>query len=204
MSDDDWVTLSEVEHWLYCPRQWAIIHLEQCFVNNDDTVRGHLAHRRSDQLGHETRSATTTLWAVDVVSETHRIVGRCDRVVVEGKQITPVEHKSGAQHHHAFAVQLTGQAVCLEEMCAVPVTAGRLYFAATNTYINIDVSDSDIRKLLFEAVADIRTARGTSPRLPAPVNDERCEPCSLNEVCLPRLVSDRRRQHKPGRTSPCP
>ena len=196
MTDDDdgWVTLSEVEHWLYCPRQWAIIHLEQCFLDNDDTTRGQLAHRRADNPGRETRGTTATLWSVDVVSEQHGIRGRCDRILVEGQRLVPVEHKSGGQHHRAFEAQLVGQAVCLEEMCAAPVPLGRIYFAATNTYLDIDVGSGAARAALFDAVSAIRAARKNPPRLPTPAADDRCVNCSLNEVCLPGLVSDQRRQ----------
>jgi CRISPR-associated exonuclease Cas4 len=192
--DDLWVTLSEVEHWLYCPRQWAIIHLEQCFVDNDDTTRGQLAHKRADALGHQIRGCTTTLWSVDVVSEERGIRGRCDRILVDGNRVIPVEHKSGGHHHPAFAAQLVGQAVCLEEMRAAPVTLGRIYFVATNTYLDVDVGNSAARTALFDAVTAIRAARTTTPRLPTPAADERCVSCSLKEVCLPDLVSHRRRQ----------
>jgi CRISPR-associated exonuclease Cas4 len=201
---DGWVTLSEIEHWLYCPRQWAIIHLEQCFLDNDDTTRGQLAHRRADTAGHEIRGATTTLWSVDVVSERHEIRGRCDRILIEGQGVVPVEHKSGGQHHLAFEAQLVGQAVCLEEMCAAPVTLGRIYFAATNTYLDVDVGSSAARTVLFDTVTAIRAARTAPPRLPAPAADERCVRCSLNEVCLPGLVSDRNRQRGLHKASPWP
>lgn len=192
--EDDWVTLSEVEHWLYCPRQWAIIQLEQYFIDNDETMRGHLAHRRVDQIGHETRREATTLWSVDVVSEQHRIRGRCDRVLLKDNKVIPVEHKSGAQHHRAFEMQLVGQAVCLEEMCEAPVSRGRLYFVATNTYLDIEVGEASARSALFDALAAIRAARANARRMPAPANDDRCVRCSFIDVCLPSLVSDYERQ----------
>ncbi len=206
MTDDDdrWVTLSEVEHWRYCPRQWAIIHLEQCFVDNDDTTRGHLAHRRVDTVGHQIRNTTTTLWSVDVVSEQHGIRGRCDRVLIEGQRVVPVEHKSGEHRHRAFEAQLVGQAVCLEEMSGAPVPLGRIYLAANNTYLDVDVGSSETRTALLDTVAAIRAARTTPPRLPAPAADERCVNCSLNEVCLPGLVTDRRRQRGLHQALPWP
>jgi CRISPR-associated exonuclease Cas4 len=89
VSDDEtgWVSLSEIEHWTYCPRQWAIIHLEQCFIDNDDTVRGQLRHRNVDRPGHEKRPGRDRRTALNVVSDKHKLRGRCDAVDRRGKDV---------------------------------------------------------------------------------------------------------------------
>lgn len=191
---DEWVLLSEIEHWVYCPRQWAIIHLEQYFSDNDDTVRGHLAHERVDTAGAETRQGETTLWAADVSSETLRISGRCDRVLVDGGRFIPVEHKSGRRKHDAAVVQLVAQAMCLEEMTGTTVDEGRLYLVASNSTEIVDVASSDLRRQVCDAADQIRAARKRLAILPEPANDVRCPACSLNEACLPSLVGSPHRQ----------
>jgi CRISPR-associated exonuclease Cas4 len=192
--DDDWVLLSEIEHWIYCPRQWAIIHQEQHFADNDDTTRGHLEHRRVDTVGHEKRSGVQVYWAVSVASDTYRLRGRCDRIVAEGGRFLPIEHKSGRRPHHAAVIQLVGQAICLEEMLAASVEHGRIYLAATNTFEEVDVGSKQLRTAVYTAADEIRAARADQRRLPPPANDFRCPACSLNELCLPGLVGDRHRQ----------
>lgn len=194
MIDDDWVLLSEIEHWVYCPRQWAIIHNEQHFTDNDDTTRGHLEHQRVDTVGSESRDGVQVYWAVDVASEVHRLRGRCDRIVIESQRFLPIEHKSGRRSHHAAAIQLVGQAICLEDMFGVPIARGRIYLAASNTFRDVDVSDTELRAVVQDAAAAIRAARAEKRRLPRPANDSRCPACSLNETCLPRLVGDPHRQ----------
>lgn len=194
MSDDDWVLLSEIEHWIYCPRQWAIIHQEQHFTDNDDTTRGHIEHQRVDTAGHESRRGGQTHWAVEVASEVHRLRGRCDRIVVECGRYVPIEHKSGKQSHHAAEAQLVGQAICLEEMLGIPVRQGRVYLAATNTFKDVDVSSEQLRGAVQSAAVAIRAARAEQTRLPKPVNDFRCPGCSLSASCLPQLVDDPHRQ----------
>jgi len=191
---DDWVLLSEIEHWVYCPRQWAIIHLEQHFSDNEDTVRGHLAHERVDTAGSERRHGDQTMWAVDVAADSLRLRGRCDRVLVVGDRLVPVEHKSGRRRHDAAVLQLVGQAMCLEEMTGVIVDEGRLYLVATNTTDVVDVAAPDLRAQVRDAAEQIRASRLRGASLPSPANDARCPGCSLNESCLPVLVASPHRQ----------
>lgn len=204
MCEDDWVALSEIEHWFYCPRQWAIISVEQCFIDNDDTTRGHLEHRRADQPGHESRRGHRTYTAVDVGSETDKLHGRCDRLDIEGRTIVPVEYKSGSRHHPAAELQLVGQAMCLEDMLGHPVTHGRIYLTASNEAVEIDVGNHDKRRQVLHVAEAIRRARSQDTRLPPPANDQRCSPCSLREVCLPELVADQRRQSALFGATRCP
>lgn len=191
---DDWVLLSEIEHWVYCARQWAIIHYEQQFVDNDDTTRGHIEHRRVDTAGGEARHGVRTHWAIEVASEFHRMRGRCDRIVVEDGEFIPIEHKSGKRSHRAASIQLVAQAICLEEMIGAPVRHGQIYLAASNTFKDVEVADEALRAEVLHAVRDVRAARGESRRLPAPANDTRCPGCSMNEMCMPALVANPHRQ----------
>lgn len=188
-AEDDWVLLSEIEHWSYCSRQWALIHLEQWFSSNDDTVRGDLAHEHLDNGGRRARGAETTWWSVDVWSDALGISGRCDRVLVgEGGSVTPVEHKSGRRPMHAALVQLAGQVMCLEEMLDQSIDLGCLYLVATNELQRVEIS-SALRAEVEQAAAGVRRWRRTSAHLlPAPANDQRCRACSLRPGCLPSLV----------------
>lgn len=188
-ADDDWVLLSEVEHWAYCRRQWSLIHLEQWFSSNADTVRGDLAHEHLDDGGRRSRGSETTWWSVDVWSDELRIAGRCDRVIVtDDGLVTPVEHKSGRRTMHAALVQLAGQALCLEEMFGHPIEVGRLYLVAANELQDIQISPS-LRADVMHAAEGVRSWRRTRGHLlPEPANDQRCPACSLRPGCMPSLV----------------
>jgi CRISPR-associated exonuclease Cas4 len=194
MREDEWVMLSEIEHWAYCPRQWAIIHLEQHFSDNDHTVRGHIAHERVDTAGREKRGDATTFWALDVASDSLRIYGRCDRVVQRGDRFVPIEHKSGRRSERAAHLQLVGQAICLEEMLGIDITEGQIYLVATNTTQDVDVADPSLRAEVCQAALDIRSARLVGRLMPKPANDTRCPACSLRPTCLPALVDAPSRQ----------
>jgi CRISPR-associated exonuclease Cas4 len=194
MDEPEWVLLSEIEHWAYCPRQWAIIHLEQHFADNDDTTRGHLAHDRVDRDGHETRGDTTTFWALDVSSDQHHLRGRCDRVIRHGDQYIPIEHKSGRRALDAATLQLVAQAVCLEEMLSRPVPEGRIYLHASNTTLEVDTQNPDLRERVLATATAIRNARQYQHQMPDPANDRRCGSCSLDEACLPAVVASTQRQ----------
>lgn len=187
--EDDWVLLSEVEHWAYCPRQWSLIHLEQWFSSNEDTVRGDLAHEHLDEGGHRTRGEATTWWSVDVWSDVLGLRGRCDRVVVgEDGTVIPIEHKSGRRAMHAALLQLAGQAMCLEEMLDTSIDRARLYLVATRELREVDILD-ELRSEVVAAAEAIRSWRRTHEhRLPAPADDQRCPACSLRPGCMPALV----------------
>jgi CRISPR-associated exonuclease Cas4 len=187
--DDRWVLLSEIEHWAYCPRQWAIIHLEQHFSDNELTTRGHLAHQRVDQPGSERRGEQNTSWALDVWSEQRQIRGRCDRVVFNDGAPTPIEHKSGRRALRAALVQLAGQALCLEDMFDTTISHGQLYLVTTNELQTVEITD-DLRDEVTTTAQAIRHWRaGQQDRSPVAANDQRCLACSLNNACLPGLLA---------------
>lgn len=184
----DWVMLSEIEHWAYCARQWAIIHLEQHFADNDDTVRGSLAHERVDRAGGERRHDLQTVWSLPVRSDSHRLFGRCDRVEIRAGGVVPVEYKSGRRAFRAAEAQLAGQALCLEEMFHTSVAVGELYLVATNETRTVEINEA--RRTDALQIADaIRAARRAWNRMPPAHNDERCPSCSLNDACLPAIVA---------------
>ena len=120
MSEDDLVPISALQHYLYCPRQWALIHLEQIWTENVLTAQGRLLHQRSDRPTSEQRKGVRSVTAMRLQSLEHGLVGVAD--VVEFHQqndgterVFPVEYKRGKpKAHRADEVQLCAQALCLE------------------------------------------------------------------------------------------
>jgi len=190
-AEDDLVLISALEHWSYCPRQCALIHLEQTYDENLYTLRGNRAHRAADEAGVGTERGVRVTRAVPLWSERLGLTGRAD--VVEwhgagGGTPYPVEYKAGARRAWGHeALQLCAQALCLEEMLGGEVPAGAIWYHASRRRREV-VFDDPLRAAVGAATAAVRAMlRGT--RLPPAPNDARCPKCSLFDACLPGLAA---------------
>ena len=146
VNEEEYLTLSGVQHYAFCPRQWALLFVEQQWQDNERTVDGSLMHARAhDETLLERRGDTLTARGLRVVSHALRVTGVCDVVEFhldpggislpgqEGCwQPYPVEYKRGApKSHDADELQLCGQAMCLEEMLLCEIPEGSLYYGET-------------------------------------------------------------------------
>ena len=184
-ADEDLVPISALQHYVYCPRQCALIHVEQVWDENVFTLRGRRAHERVDVAGRRQRGDTEAVRALPLWSERLGLVGRADVVVFEQDVPYPVEHKVGARKaRRADEVQLCAQALCLEEMFACAIPEGALFYGKTRRRRPVAL-DAALREETEAVTAAVRALlRQTS--LPPPVNDARCERCSLIEACMPQ------------------
>lgn len=187
---DDPLMLSALQHWSYCPRQCALIHLEQAFDENVHTMRGNAVHERVDAPGFETFEGVRSERALPVWSDRLGLVGKCDVVEFHPDgRIYPVEYKHGRKRAQAHDdLQLAAQAMCLEEMFSTTITHGAIYHHTSRRRREVAITP-EMRQQVMDTVAAIRTmlASGT---LPPPVNDARCKECSLNEVCQPQAIAN--------------
>jgi CRISPR-associated exonuclease Cas4 len=197
---DDLLPLSGIQHFLFCRRQWALIHVERQWQENALTVEGRLLHQRVDNpFFTETRKDVITARAVPVASYRLGLSGVCD--VVEftaspgGVQLpgragfylpAPVEYKRGHEKSDPCdEAQLCAQALCLEEMLAVSIPAGSLYYGETRHRVAVELT-AELRALV-RSMADEMHAyfqRGYTPRVKT---SKACRSCSLADVCLPEL-----------------
>jgi CRISPR-associated exonuclease Cas4 len=186
------VPLSALEHYEYCPRQAGLILLEDGYVDNADTVRGTLLHRHVHEPGGETRDGVRTLWALPVWHDDLGLTGICDAVEFhDDGRIVPIEHKSGNYVPGGPAdVQLAGQAVCLEAMFGTRIVAGAIFSAAGRRRHQVQITPS-LRDRVAAVAAEVR-ALLQQDCLPPPVADRRCQRCSMNHVCIPRVLAGRR------------
>ena len=189
-SDDDIILISAIEHYAYCPRQYALIHLEQVYEENVFTLRGSAEHERADE-------ATTTLEegrrverALPLWSEEYGLLGKADVVEFHPDgSVSPVEYKHGAKRQRRHDdLQLCAQALCLEEMLGVTIAAGAIFYHGSQRRREVPISPA-LRAATAEAITAIR-ALARSGVTPPPVNDARCERCSLNAVCQPELLGE--------------
>ncbi|MDA8216270.1 MAG: CRISPR-associated protein Cas4 [Dehalococcoidales bacterium] len=182
------VLVSAIEHYSYCPRQCALIHLEQTFEENLFTVRGRLAHERVDSGDDAASRGVPTARSVPVWSWRLGLYGMADLIEFRPEGPYPVEYKSGRRKGVHADLQLCAQALCLEEMLGVAVPKGALYYHATRKRHEV-VLDDDLRRQTVAVIEGVREML-REERLPVPPNDARCPNCSLVDACLPGVAGE--------------
>lgn len=189
--DDQPVMISALEHYSYCPRQFALIHIEQGFEDNLHTLRGHAAHARVDVPKREWRKGVWVETALPLHGFALGLIGRADAVEFETDGTPyPVEYKHGPKRVRLHDdVQLAAQALCLEEMFGRPVPKGAIYHVTSKHRREVLIGE-DLRAEVHRLLAEIR-ALIAAGRTPAPVNDARCRNCSLIQLCQPQGFAQR-------------
>ncbi|GGP72653.1 CRISPR-associated protein Cas4 [Saccharothrix coeruleofusca] len=179
------IPISALEHYAYCPRQAALIHLDGYFESNIDTVRGDLAHAAVDNTGTRNDRRGRKIWhSLPVWSDTIGVHGVCDTVQFTDDGPTPVEHKSGRYHPGGPAdLQVAAQVICLREMFQAPVPYGAVFSGRDRRRHDVLVDDAMVDKV--DRTAQAVRALLEDGVLPPPVNDKRCHRCSLRPGCLP-------------------
>ncbi|ABI59273.1 MULTISPECIES: CRISPR-associated protein Cas4 [Nitrosomonas] len=188
---DDPIMLSALQHWSYCPRQCALIHLEQAFDQNVHTMRGNAVHEHVDDPGFETFEGVRSERSLPVWSDRLGLIGKCDIVeFYPDGQIHPVEYKHGKKRAKLHDdLQLAAQAICLEEMTSKPVTHGSIYHHSSRRRREVIIT-SALRAQVEKTVAAIRALLATDT-LPPPANDARCRECSLKDICQPEVLAQK-------------
>lgn len=190
---EDPIPISALQHWSYCHRQCALIHLEQAFEENVHTMRGQAVHAHVDTPGYEQRAGTRVERALPIWSEKLGLIGKADIVEfgMDGAPY-PVEYKHGRKRPAGHDdLQLAAQAMCLEEMTGHEVAIGAIYYASSKRRREVPIT-AELRAQVRSTIEAVRKMIG-SGKLPPPVNDKRCHECSLKESCQPEALSSRAR-----------
>lgn len=185
------VTLSALQHYAFCPRQCALIHIEQVWADNYLTATGHVLHKRVDEGLPETRMGVRFERAIAVKSNSLGLVGKLDLVelAITTGQLTPVEYKKGT-HKEEDEIQLCAQALCLEEMRNQHITRGYIWYWKTRRRVEIDF-DEVLRVKTKGVIEQVRSML-TSKKLPRARYQQKCEACSLIDLCQPKLLCNDR------------
>ncbi len=184
------IPIAAIEHFAYCPRQAALIHLDRYFADNTETQRGHFAHEVVDSGGpgvsHDGHRTWTSLEVADRELGVH---GVCDVVEFRAEGPIPIEHKSGGYRPGGAAdLQVAAQALCLRRLFDAPVPYGVVFAGRRRRRYQVPVDDA-LERRLREVLENLReTFRDET--IPPPVNDARCERCSLQEGCMPAATFD--------------
>ena len=190
----DAIPVSALQHWLYCPRQCGLIHLEQQFADNVHTARGQAVHRLVDTPGYEVRKGVRIERALPLWSDRLGLAGKADLVEFHPDgAVFPVEFKHGRKRGRlADDLQLAAQAMCLEDMLGRLVPKGAIFHASSHRRREVAITPM-LRATVVETAAAIRIMLASGV-LPSPVFDARCRECSLREICQPEALTARDRQ----------
>lgn len=193
--------MSGLQHFRFCRRRWALIHIEHQWAENYRTVDGSLMHRNAHDKGfHESRGDLLITRGMNVFSATLGVSGECDvvefhrgdeGVPLHGRdglwQPYPVEYKRGAPSERSGdSLQLCGQAMCLEEMLCCSIPEGALYFGETRRRVTVSFTE-ELRQSVRGQLEEMHQLyqRGYTPKVKP---TKACGACSLKELCLPGLL----------------
>ncbi|MDO4804277.1 MAG: CRISPR-associated protein Cas4 [Lachnospiraceae bacterium] len=198
--EEDYRQLSELQHFLFCRRQWALIHVEQQWAENLKTVEGEIMHKRvHDDSQSESRGDCLIIRGMKVKSDVLCAVGICDVVefhrdeegiTLHGRKgkwkPRPIEYKRGKPKHGLEdEVQLCGQAMCLEEMLFCKIDSGDLFYGEPHRRYEVQFTE-ELRTTVKNALEEMNQyyRRGYTPKVK---KSPKCRNCSLNDICLPSL-----------------
>lgn len=185
------IAISAIEHYSYCQRQCALIHVEQTYEENLYTIKGMQVHESVDSGMVSSIRGVKALRAIGLWSEKYGLRGKADLVEFRDGQPCPVEYKLGSNKGRTSThatLQLCAQALCLEEMLGVPVKIGAIYYATTRQREEV-VIDDGLRQQTLDVIEGIRGMLQAQMLPPAP-NDKRCRKCSLINSCLPGVTTE--------------
>lgn len=202
--EEDYLMLSGIQHFQFCKRQWALIHIEQQWEENVQTVEGQQLHQKADDpFIREKRGEKLIVRAMPIKSHRLRIAGVCDVVEFvkdkngisifgeEGKyMVFPVEYKRGKpKKDDSDILQLTAQAMCLEEMFVCDIDTGFLYYNEIKHRVEIPIT-SEYKNKVCSIVTEMQDyyKRRHTPKVKTGTF---CKSCSLQNICLPHIMSMR-------------
>lgn len=190
------ISISALQHWSYCPRQCALIHVEQVFADNVHTARGNAVHKLVDEPGAERAGTVRIERAMPLWSEVFGLIGKADLVEFDARGTPyPVEYKHGPRRKSVHdELQLAAQALCLEEMTGRPVSVGALFQFSSRRRREIAI-DEALRLRVADAVLAVRRQIESGCLPPPLIDDARCRACSLIDLCQPSILGNRKRYH---------
>jgi CRISPR-associated exonuclease Cas4 len=192
-TEDQFLPLSALQHLLFCPRQTALIHLEQAWAENRFTSDGRVLHKKAHEGPDESRPGVRITRSLPVASRALGLAGQCDIVEFHANNtITPIEYKRGKpKNHRADEVQLCAQALCLEEMLGVEIAEGFLFYGQCKRRTPVPF-DPELRRLAADTTAELHRLIDSRQTPPAEYEPRKCDNCSLLDHCQPKALRFKR------------
>lgn len=202
--EEDYLLISGIQHFIFCKRQWALIHIEQQWEENFFTMDGMLLHERTDDDSiKESRRNLITIRALPIKSKSLCVTGKCDVVELmlssdgiyipkydNTYKVCPVEYKRGKpKQDDSDSLQLLAQAICLEEMLITTIDKAYIFYFETRRRQEI-VFTEDMRRRLYNVVTEMHNYmdNGITPKVRT---GKKCRTCSLKNICIPNLNNEK-------------
>jgi CRISPR-associated exonuclease Cas4 len=219
-TEEDFIMISALQHYVYCPRQCALIHVEDAWSENLFTVRGNILHEKVDTDTYETRGNVRTVRGLRIHSFKYGLVGRCDVVEFRTKKsvshpelvsespinsdtlkqvqgftdVIPVEFKSGKPKEDVSdKVQLCAQVFCLEEMLNTKISKAAFFYGKIRRRNVIDIDDE--LRIQTENIIDSVREIVSKKIIPCAEYEAKCRNCSLINICQPKAMNKRKLQN---------
>ncbi|MDT3695306.1 MAG: CRISPR-associated protein Cas4 [Ignavibacterium sp.] len=215
-TEDDFIMISALQHYVYCPRQCGLIHVDDVWQENLFTVRGDILHQKVDTDTYETRGSVKTVRGLRIHSFKYGLVGRCDVVEFHSKKsknnsgiitgalnkekvldniiVLPVEFKSGEPKEDiSDKVQLCAQVFCLEEMLNTQIKEGAFFYGKIRRRNLIEINN-ELRTQTENIISAVRKIV-ESKIIPAAVYEQKCRNCSLQTICQPKAMNKTKLQN---------
>ncbi len=189
--DNDLIPISALQHYVFCPRQCALIHIEQQWVESVLTAEGRLLHERAHEGGQERRGDIRTVRGLRLRSLTLGLIGQADvvefRYDSDSLVVVPIEYKRGTvKPDRSDEVQVCAQALCLEEMLGTTISFAEIFYGKVRRRHGFAVT-ADLRKKTVETIQALRRMLELQAT-PRAVREPKCDSCSLFRVCLPDVT----------------
>lgn len=198
--EDEFLQLSGIQHFAFCRRQWALAYIELQWAENVRTIEGHLMHERAhDETIVEKRGDLIISRGMPVHSRELGISGECDVVEFHKTQegislsgydgvytVVPIEYKRGKPKENEIDIlQLTAQAMCLEEMMCCEIPVGYLFYGETRHRVQVALSE-ELKGKVRDMFREMHQyyEKGYTPKAK---RTKSCNACSLQNLCLPML-----------------
>ena len=183
--EDEFLLISAIQHFMYCPRQFGLIHLEKFWQENYFTRDGKHLHKRVDLPGNRRSSGRRVEYALPLSCREHGITGIADAVeFTDGNAAAPVEYKrGGAEATECDALQLCAQVLCLEEMMRIEIPRAWIFYFESRSRKEIAITH-ELRSNCIAVIAACHELL-RSGVVPQVERSAKCRACSLVEYCMP-------------------
>ncbi len=188
MNDTEYIPIAALNQYAYCPhRCWRIFCAGE-FTENHYTIEGTSLHERVHTLGEGYREETWQVRAIWLKSERYRLIGKSDLIEETDGHLYPIEYKRGRKGEwDNDEMQVTAQALCLEDMSGEKVTQGYIYYAESHQRQLVEIN-AEMRSATLATIQAVTTLLETG-KMPPAVYNQRCSGCSLYSQCLPQVTA---------------
>jgi CRISPR-associated exonuclease Cas4 len=188
MSNTEYIPIAALNQYAYCPhRCWRMFCAGE-FTDNQYTIEGTSLHSRVHTLGEGHREETWQVRAIWLKSERYQLIGKADLIEESDGRFYPVEYKRGRKGDWGNdEIQVTAQALCLEDMTGEKVTEGYLYYTESHQRQLVKIT-AELRTATLTIIQAVNALLETG-KMPQPIYSNRCSGCSLYSQCLPQATA---------------